>query len=98
MLHEAVQEQGVDHAVSYKTRLGVWMFIPYALFYAGFVAINMFKAELMERVVFLGLNLAVVYGFALIVVALVLALVYNQMCAVRERAVNVQPVQVAREG
>lgn len=95
MLHEAVQEQGVDHAVSYKTRLGVYMFLPYALFYAGFVAINMFKAEIMEREVFLGLNLAVVYGFALIIGALILALVYNQMCAVREKAVNVRATEGA---
>jgi TRAP-type C4-dicarboxylate transport system permease small subunit len=34
--------------------------------------------------VFLGLNLAVVFGFGLIVFALLEALIYNQMCRTHE--------------
>lgn len=85
MLHEPASSSGPDHASGYKMRLGVIMFIPYALFYAGFVLINLVKPVLMERVVLFGLNLAVVYGFSLIIVALVLALIYNGRCARMER-------------
>ncbi len=56
------------------------MFIAYALFYAGFVAINLISPALMEKVVFMGLNLAVVYGFSLIIVALIMALIYSRAC------------------
>ena len=80
MLHEPAAPAGKDYAVAYKTRLGVWMFVCYCLFYAGFVAINLLSAPLMERIVLWGLNLATVYGFALIIVALILAMIYNTLC------------------
>jgi len=89
MLHEpAPQEQGEDQAADYKMRLGVYMFIVYALIYTGFVVINVVKPVLMEKVVFLGLNLAVVYGFGLIIFALILALIYNHMCTAKEKAME----------
>lgn len=86
MLHEPSKPQGKDHAVDYKTWLGVKMFVAYGLIYMGFVAINVIKPVAMETTIVFGLNLAVVYGFGLIITALVLALVYNHMCTVRERA------------
>jgi len=61
------------------------MFLGYCLFYAGFVTINLWSAALMERTVLWGLNLATVYGFALIFVALVMAVIYNSLCGKRER-------------
>ena len=88
MSHDADTPQSADHAESYKTRLGVWMFCLYAAIYGGFVAINVVKPVLMEARVICGLNLAVVYGMGLIVCALVLAIVYNRMCNARETAVN----------
>lgn len=84
MLHEPASPTGKDYAVAYKTRLGVWMFLSYCLFYAGFVLINLYRATLMEQIVFLGLNLATVYGFALIIVALILAVIYNFLCSKQE--------------
>jgi len=84
MLHEPAAQSGPDLASAYKTRLGVWMCLVYALIYAGFVAINLAKPQLMEEVVFIGLNLAVVYGMGLIVIALILALVYNGLCTRKE--------------
>ena len=39
----------------------------------------------MERCVVFGLNLAVFYGFGLIIIALVLALIYNKLCTDKER-------------
>jgi len=64
-----------DHA---KARLGLIMFGLYALVYAGFVLINTVAPKLMGVIVFAGLTLAVVYGVALIVLAIVLGIIYNQ--------------------
>ena len=85
MLHEPAAKSGRDVAAGYKTRLGMWMFGLYSLLYAGFVAINLVRPVLMEKIVLSGLNLAVVYGFGLIIVAFVQALVYDAMCNRRER-------------
>jgi uncharacterized membrane protein (DUF485 family) len=65
-------------------RLGIWMFVFYALFYAGFVALNLIKPPAMGTLVFAGLNLATVYGFALIIVAFIEALVYDALCRKKE--------------
>lgn len=88
MFHEPAQQSGKDPASGYKTRIGNWMFLLYALIYVGFVAINIGKPKLMEAIVFWGLNLAVVYGFFLIVFALVLALIYNALCNKKEAELN----------
>jgi uncharacterized membrane protein (DUF485 family) len=85
MLHEPAAKQGRDPASGYKAKVGVWMFLVYALIYAGFVAINLLAPEAMEATFLAGLNLAVVYGFGLIVFALLLAGVYNQMCVREEK-------------
>jgi uncharacterized membrane protein (DUF485 family) len=88
MLHEPAAQSGEDHAQEYKSRLGVRMFIVYALIYAGFVAINVISPLAMEKIVFMGLNLAVVYGFGLIIIALIMALIYNRACSMKEKEVN----------
>lgn len=85
MLHKPAAPVGNDPAAAYKMRLGIWMFLAYSLFYAGFVAINLIKPLLMENIVVAGLNLATVYGFALIIVALAEALVYDAMCRRQEK-------------
>ena len=84
MLHEPATPAGRDPAGPYKMRLGIKMFVFYALFYASFVAINLLSPLTMAAIVFAGLNLATVYGFALIIVALIEALVYDAMCRRKE--------------
>jgi len=84
MLHEPATPAGKDPAGPYKIRLGIWMFGFYSLFYASFVAINLLFPLAMATVVFAGLNLATVYGFALIIVALIAALVYDWLCRKKE--------------
>ena len=84
MLHEPAAQSGPDPAQEYKSRLGVWMFIIYALIYVGFVAINILSPITMEATIVLGLNLAVVYGFGLIIIALAMALIYNAFCSRKE--------------
>ncbi|MBK7702705.1 MAG: DUF485 domain-containing protein [bacterium] len=84
MLHEPARSSGPDPASGYKTRLGVVMFIIYCVVYAGFVMTNVInEGRAMQTIVFAGLNLAVVYGFGLIIFALVLALLYNHLCTPR---------------
>lgn len=85
MFHGPAADCGPDHAVAYKTRFGIIMFVIYSLIYVGFVAINVVKPSLMAIPVIFGLNLAVVYGVGLIVIALVLALIYNHGCTKQER-------------
>lgn len=84
MLHEPAADCGPDASAGYKQRIGVRMFLLYAVIYAAFVAINLLRPLWMEKEIVLGLNLAVVYGFGLIVFALALALVYNAMCGRHE--------------
>lgn len=84
MLHEPASTVGKDPAAAYKTRLGVWMFICYSLFYASFVALNLAYPTSMEISVVGGMNLATVFGFALIIVALLQALVYDGLCRAQE--------------
>ena len=94
MLHEPTSSPTEkDHAIAYKTKLGVQMFFVYALVYAGFVLINIIKPALMEKEIIFGLNLAVVYGFGLIILSLVMALIYNYFCAKEEKALNGKSVQ-----
>ena len=90
MLHEPAAQCVEDDAVSYKTRLGVYLFILYTIIYVGFVLINLVKPLMMESIIIFGLNLAVVYGFSLIIIALIMALIYNSMCAAKEKALNLE--------
>ena len=89
MFHEPAQKDDrKDNAISFKTQFGIVMFFAYALIYSGFVAINVFKPIYMEKIVMLGLNLAVVYGFGLILLALAMAVVYNHFCNKKELKLN----------
>jgi uncharacterized membrane protein (DUF485 family) len=63
-----------------NTRWGLVLFAVYLAFYSGFVLLAAFSPETLARLPFAGVNLAIWYGFALIVVALVLALVYGWVC------------------
>lgn len=86
MLHGPAQDSGPDPASRYKSRLGVVMCLIYTTVYAGFVLANVVaEGQAMQLMVFMGLNLAVVYGMGLIIFALVLALIYNAMCARKEK-------------
>ncbi len=87
MGHGPAVKLGKDNASGYKTRLGIIMFVIYTITYAVFVAINTIRPSLMQTVV-LGQTLAVVYGFGLIVFALVLAVIYNHFCNAAEARLN----------
>jgi len=60
--------------------MGVILFFVYILFYGGFMILSAFWPKVMSRPILGGVNLAVMYGFGLIVIALVLALIYMRVC------------------
>lgn len=63
-----------------NSKIGLRLFFIYTLFYLGFVLVNAFATDWVEWVPFAGLNLAILWGFGLIALALVLALVYGYLC------------------
>ena len=65
---------------SRNPRIGLILFAVYLALYGGFVYLSAFRAESMDSTPVAGLNLAVLYGFGLIVGALVLALLYGWLC------------------
>ena len=86
--HGPASDWGEDKASEYKSKLGIYLFIVYCIVYAGFVAINTVSPKLMGVIVFAGLNLACVYGFGLIILAIVMGLIYNAMCTAAEDRMN----------
>ncbi len=63
-----------------RARYGLVLFTIYLVFYAGFMLLNVLAPAVMESTPIAGLNLAILYGFLLIVAAFVLALVYAWLC------------------
>lgn len=87
MLHEPANAvTGIDEAAAYKRRLGLWMLLVYGMLYVIFIVINVVSPATMGVIVIGGLNLAVVYGFALIIIAFILAIVYNWLCTRHEKS------------
>lgn len=87
MAHGPAVKLGKDNASGYKTKLGVKMFIAYTLVYAVFVAINATNPKAMQSIV-LGQTAAVIWGFGLIALALVMAVIYNHLCTRAEVRMN----------
>jgi uncharacterized membrane protein (DUF485 family) len=85
VLHEPAPAVGDDPAYPYKRRLGVWMFASYSFVYAVFVLANLVAPSMMEVRVLAGVNLATIFGLGLIVLAVLLALVYNALCLAHEK-------------
>ena len=63
-----------------RARHGLVLFLIYLALYVGFMLLNVLDPKVMESTPIAGLNLAILYGFALIAAAFVLALVYAWLC------------------
>ena len=63
-----------------NARLGLILFGVYLALYGGFVLLNAFSPQTMESTPVAGVNLAILYGFGLIIGAIVLALLYGFLC------------------
>ncbi|MFO7723541.1 MAG: DUF485 domain-containing protein [Bacteroidales bacterium] len=88
MLHGSAAELGKDNAAKRKAKLGVKLFFIYAFIYAGFVFIGVARPEWMGVRVVYGLNLAIVYGFSLIIIAVVMGFLYHLACSRLENELN----------
>ena len=71
-----------DSSSQHNARIGLVLFGVYLTLYAGFVLLNAFAADVMEKTPIAGLNVAILYGFGLIIGALVMALLYGAMCKI----------------
>jgi uncharacterized membrane protein (DUF485 family) len=69
--------QNGHYMTSRASRIGLSLFAVYLVLYGGFVLLAAFSPESMEATPLAGVNLAIWYGFGLIVTAFVLALVYG---------------------
>jgi len=63
-----------------NARIGLILFCVYLVLYGGFVFLNAFSAESMEATPVSGVNLAILYGFGLIIAAIILSAVYGFIC------------------
>jgi uncharacterized membrane protein (DUF485 family) len=90
MLHEPAVQIKTDKAASKKAKLGVKMFLFYTLIYAGFVLIGLIRPEWMGLEAVNGINVAIVYGFGLILLAIIMGFIYNFFCSKMEDEMNKQ--------
>lgn len=77
-MHEESTKWEKDNSSSIKELLGKWLFIMYAIVYAGFIIINVASPTFMGIEVG-SFNVAIVYGFMLILFAMLLAFAYNHV-------------------
>ena len=84
---ESKQEKPGNAGLDANAKVGLWLFAVYSGFYLLFVLINTFAPGTAEVVVVAGLNLAVVYGFGLILLAFILAVVYGMACRRGDRQI-----------
>jgi len=88
MLHGPAAKLETDSAASKKAKLGIVLFFFYLIIYAGFVIIGLAYPELMGVHVLGKQNLAIVYGFGLIILAIVMGFIYNAVCTRMENKMN----------
>jgi uncharacterized membrane protein (DUF485 family) len=89
-MHGPAAKLETDHAAAKKAKLGIKLFVFYILIYAGFVVIGLVDPELMGVHIIGKQNLAIVYGFGLIVLAIVMGFIYNAMCSKLEDKMNIK--------
>lgn len=87
-MHGPSTEWKHDKSSSLKELLGKWLFFIYSIVYAGFILINVLSPNFMGISVG-SLNVAIVYGFGLIIIAVILAFAYNHVCTRAEELLNV---------
>ena len=86
-MHEPSTQWKKDNSASIKELVGKWLFFLYALVYAGFIVINIISPHFMG--IDIGsMNMAIVYGYGLILFAIFLAFAYNHICTRAEKLYN----------
>jgi uncharacterized membrane protein (DUF485 family) len=72
-------DDGLNVSEQRKSTIGVRMTILYAIIYSGFVVLSVFFPSLLGAKWIFGLNLAITYGLALILIAILFAIIYNML-------------------
>jgi uncharacterized membrane protein (DUF485 family) len=70
-----------------KELIGKWLFFLYAFIYGAFILINVFSPSFMGINVG-SYNVAIIFGFGLILFAILLAFAYNQICSRTEQLLD----------
>lgn len=86
-MHGPSSQWKKDNSSSLKELLGKWLFLLYSIVYGGFIMINVLSPGFMGIDVG-SLNVAVVYGFGLIIFAMILAFAYNDVSTHAEKLMN----------
>lgn len=84
----AAEYHECDELLAYKQKAGLRLFFIYSGIYGVFVLLNAIFPSMMESVIFFGLNLAIVYGIGLILIAIILGLLYNRQCTKMEKRLD----------
>jgi uncharacterized membrane protein (DUF485 family) len=73
-------ETETEEMAARNARVGRVLFVIYLVAYVGYMVLVAFVPAALRKVTPPGVNVAISYGFSLIVGALVLALIYAWMC------------------
>ena len=84
MGHGPSTQWQAEKSQAFKTRLGIIMFAIYTPIYLAFIVISVVSPSFMAKDVG-SLNVAVVYGFGIIILAIVQAIIYNAICSNKEK-------------
>ncbi|MFC2022973.1 DUF485 domain-containing protein [Chloroflexota bacterium] len=84
MEHGPATEWREEKSQDFKKKLGLIMFAIYTPIYFAFVVICVVNPKLMATDIG-SLNLAIVYGFGIIILAIIQAVIYNYICSRREK-------------
>jgi uncharacterized membrane protein (DUF485 family) len=79
-------ETETEEMAARNARVGRVLFVVYLVAYVGYMVLVAFVPAALRKVTPPGVNVAISYGFSLIVGALVLALFYAWMCRAGKRA------------
>jgi len=77
----------------FKSKIGLWMFLGYTVVYAIFIILNVMNPKLMGKDIGM-VNLAIIYGFGLIILAVIMSLIYNALCgSVEGKALKLEKME-----
>jgi len=84
MEHGPSTEWQVEKSQNYKAKLGLIMFAIFTPIYLAFIFICVISPSTMAIDVG-SLNVAIVYGFGIIILAIIQAVIYNIICSNKEK-------------
>ena len=88
MEHGPSTEWRTEKSQAFKTKLGLIMFAIYTPIYLAFIFLAVISPTTMAKDVG-QLNVAIVYGFGIIIIAILQAIIYNWICSNKEKHDNI---------